>query len=73
MRTQILAVALLSCLGLAACDRSPTGTPYSQAPGAGSPAEPTVGQKIDDAAISVRQLTVDIRRHEWIDGLTVRH
>ncbi len=53
MRTQILAVALLGCLGLAACDRSPSGTPYSQAP-AGSPAEPTVGQRVDDAAISAK-------------------
>lgn len=54
MRNQILAVAILGCLGLAACDQSPSTMPYSQAPADTSRAEPTIGQKIDDAAISAK-------------------
>lgn len=53
MRTQILVVAILSCLGVAACDRTPSG-PSSQAPVDTSRAEPTVGQKVDDAAITAK-------------------
>jgi hyperosmotically inducible periplasmic protein len=54
MRTQILAVTIVGCLGLAACNQSPTGMPSSQAPSDTSRAEPTVGQKVDDAAITAK-------------------
>jgi hyperosmotically inducible periplasmic protein len=49
MRTQILTVAILGCLALAACDRSP-----SRPSADSSQAEPTIGQKMDDAAISAK-------------------
>ena len=54
MRTQILAAAILGCLGSAACDQqSPSSLP-SQPPADSSQAEPTVGQRMDDAAISAK-------------------
>lgn len=52
MRTQILAVTILGCLGLAACDQSPSGLTSSQRPADSS--QPTVGQQIDDATISAK-------------------
>jgi hypothetical protein len=58
MRTQLLAAAVLSCFGLAACNQqSPSGLPSSspgptsQAPAGGSS---TIGQKVDDAAITAK-------------------
>lgn len=54
MRTQILVVTMLGCLGLAACDQSPSGLTSSQRPADPSRAEPTVGQQIDDATISAK-------------------
>ena len=54
MRTQILAVAVLSCFGLAACNESPSGLPSSQTPADISQAQPTVGERMDDAAITAK-------------------
>lgn len=58
MRTQILTAAILGCLGLAACNQSPSGMPAPQSPTAQAPADipsgPTVGQKIEDAAITAK-------------------
>lgn len=53
MRTQIVAMAVAGCLGLAACDQSPSGLP-SQPPADSSQAEPTIGQRMDDVAISAK-------------------
>src|SRR5262249_23938301 len=57
MRTQILAAAVLSCFGLAACNKqSPSGLPSPQSPAAQAPADgsSTMGQKVDDAAITAK-------------------
>ncbi len=57
MRTQLLAAAVLSCLGLAACNQqSPSGLPSTPGPTSQAPANgpTTVGQKVDDAAITAK-------------------
>jgi len=57
MRTQILAAAVLSCFGLAACNQqSPSGMSSPPSPTAQAPADngSTVGQKVDDAAITAK-------------------
>src|SRR5262249_15063903 len=57
MRTQILAAAVLSCIGLAACNQqSPSGMQSPQSPTAQPPADngSTMGRKVDDAAITAK-------------------
>ena len=54
MRTHILTAAILGCLGLAACNQSPSGLPSSQSPANTSSSEPTAGRKLDDVAITAK-------------------
>jgi osmotically-inducible protein OsmY len=56
MRTQLLAAAVLSCIGLAACNQqSPSGLPSTPGPTSQAPANgATLGQKVDDAAITAK-------------------
>jgi hyperosmotically inducible protein len=54
MRTQILAVAMLAALGLAACERTPSGSSATPSPADGSRSQPTVGEVLDDATITAK-------------------
>ena len=57
MRTQILAAAVVSCFGLAACNQqSPSGMQSPQSPSAQAPADngSTMGRMVDDAAITAK-------------------
>ena len=56
MRTQLLAAAVLSCVGLAACNQqSPSGLPSTPGPTSQAPADgSTLGRKVDDAAITAK-------------------